>query len=130
MSKHETPLTRAYWQGIGGTLIEEFLAVKASKVNARRLIDGVIILGEKTEILTTDEVSVQDKDIVVIQTKASRLGMYLLGQALFSAELMKAHNPKSVKIVAVCTSGDSILEPLAKKFDIEVFVSGNYSPPR
>ena len=122
MSKHETPLTRAYWQGIGGTLIEEFLAVKASKVNARRLIDGVIILGEKTEILTTDEVSIEDKDIVVIQAKASRLGMYLLGQALFSLELLKLHNPKSIRTVAICTAGDSVLESLAHKYGIEVVV--------
>ena len=27
MSKRETPLTREYWQSIGGTLIEEFPAV-------------------------------------------------------------------------------------------------------
>ena len=30
MSKHETPMTRWYWQQIGGTLVEEFVAVKGT----------------------------------------------------------------------------------------------------
>ena len=30
MSKRETPLTRRYWQEIGGTLIEEFPAVRCT----------------------------------------------------------------------------------------------------
>ena len=28
MSKNETPLTRLYWESIGGTLVEEFPAVR------------------------------------------------------------------------------------------------------
>jgi hypothetical protein len=84
MSKHETPLTRAFWESVGGTLVEEYLVVKPSKGNARRLIDGVIILGEKKEILKSNQVSVAGKDVIAIQAKASRLGMYLLGQAFFS----------------------------------------------
>jgi hypothetical protein len=28
MSKHETPMTRWYWRQVGGTLIEEFVAVE------------------------------------------------------------------------------------------------------
>ena len=86
------------------------------------MLDGVVILGEKTEILKAHEVKIEGKDIVVIQTKANRLGMNLLGQAVFSAELMKAHKPKSIKSVAICISGDSVLEPLAQKFNIEVVV--------
>ena len=122
MSKHETHLTRRYWETVGGTLIEEFPAVYRTKENAQRLLDGVVILGEKTEILKAHEVKIEGKDIVVIQTKANRLGMNLLGQAVFSAELMKAHKPKSIKSVAICISGDSVLEPLAQKFNIEVVV--------
>ena len=122
MSKHETHLTRRYWETVGGTLIEEFPAVYRTKENAQRLLDGVVILGEKTEILKAHEVKIEGKDIVVIQTKANRLGMNLLGQAVFSAELMKAHKPKSIKSVAICISGDSVLEPIALKFNIEVVI--------
>ena len=122
MSKHETHLTKRYWETIGGTLIEEFPAVSRTKENAQRLLDGVVILGEKTEILKAHEEEIQGKDIVVIQTKANRLGMNLLGQSVFSAELMKAHKPKSIKSVAICAAGDSILELLAVKFNIEVVI--------
>ena len=122
MSKHETHLTRRYWETIGGTLIEEFPVVTRTNENAQRLLDGVVILGEKTQISKSNEVEILGKDIVVIQTKANRLGMNLLGQAVFSAELMKAHKPKSIKSVAICVLGDSVLEPLAHKFNIEVVV--------
>ena len=122
MSKRETPLTHQYWETVGGTLIEEFAAVLRSDSNARRLIDGVIILNGNKRIAKTGEVDLTNKDIVVVQTKASRLGMNLLGQAVFSAQLMKAFHPKSIKSVAICTSGDSVLELLAVEYGVEVIV--------
>ena len=45
MSKHETPMTRWYWQQVGGTLIEEFCAVRGSRSCGVRLLDGVIVKG-------------------------------------------------------------------------------------
>ena len=41
MSKHETPLTRGYWKEIGGTLVEEFLAVKQGPGPVFITFDGV-----------------------------------------------------------------------------------------
>ena len=78
MSKRETPLTRRYWKSVGGTLVEEFPAVRSSKTNGRRLMDGVIILNEETRIAKANEVEIEGKDIIVVQTKANRLGMYLM----------------------------------------------------
>src|SRR6266516_472889 len=43
MSKLETPMTRWYWQQVGGTLIEEFCVVRRSRTCGVRLLDGVII---------------------------------------------------------------------------------------
>jgi len=43
MSKHETPMTRWYWQQVGGTLVEEFVAVKRSSACGVRILDGDII---------------------------------------------------------------------------------------
>ena len=51
MSKLETPMTRWYWQQVGGTLIEELHAVRKSSTNARRFIDGVIIHGGETKLV-------------------------------------------------------------------------------
>ena len=122
MSKRETPLTRKYWQSIGGTLIEEFPAVTRGDSNSRRLLDGVVILGEENRIAKASEVDIEGKDIVVIQTKVNRLGMYLMGQAFFSRELMKTFKPKSIKTVAICGKDDTVMRDLCKEFDIEVVV--------
>ena len=103
--------------------MEEFRAVRASATQGRRDLDGVIILGGPSRILGRAEHSAVDlrgKDIVVVQTKAGRLGMYLLGQALFSRELMRAFAPRTIVSVAVCQRDDVVLRPLAEKYGIEV----------
>ena len=125
MSKRETPLTRKYWKSVGGTLIEEFPAVRSSKTNGRRLMDGVIILNEETRIAKANDVEIEGKDIIVVQTKANRLGMYLMGQALFSKELMLKFKPKSIKTVAICVKDDLVMRALTNKYKIEVVVYEN-----
>lgn len=116
MSKHETPMTRWYWQQVGGTLVEEFVAVKRSSACGVRILDGVIIRDGEFRIAKQSEVSVEGKDIVVIQTKAGRLGMYLMGQAFFSAQLIKRFNPRSVTSVALCSRDDTVLRPLFEQY--------------
>ena len=124
MSKHETPLTRRYWkEETSGTLIEEFPAVRRSFDRSRRLIDGVVILGGPHVIGKADETKIENRDIVIIQTKAPyTLGMYLLGQALFSRHLMERFHPKSIESVAICTKGDIVMEGLAERYGIKVVV--------
>ena len=116
MSKHETPMTRWYWQQVGGTLVEEFVAVKRSSACGVRILDGVIIRDGEFRIAKQSEVSVEGKDIVVIQTKAGRLGMYLMGQAFFSAQLIKPFKPRSVTSVALCSRDDTVLRPLFEQY--------------
>jgi hypothetical protein len=117
MSKKETPLTRKYWQEIGGTLIEEFVMVRKSQDNGIRLLDGIIILNGENKILKQKEISLEGKDIIAIQTKSKRLGMNLMGQTLFSEQLLrKYHNPKSIVSVALCTKDDIILRPLLENY--------------
>ena len=122
MSKRETPLTRRYWSEVGGTLVEEFLVVPASGTCAKRLLDGLILPNGPTKRVSSREVEIAGQEVIVVQTKANRLGMYLLGQALFSAELIKRHKPKSVRTIAICTEGDSALEPLARDYGVEIVV--------
>ncbi len=122
MSKLETPLTRRFWQETGGTRVEEFPAVRRSKTNGVRLLDGLIVLGGERRIARPDEIEIAGQHVIVVRTKASRLCMYLAGQALFSAKLMERFEPASVQSVAVCTKGDSVLEPLLEQFGIRVVV--------
>ena len=122
MSKHETWRTRKYWGNVGGLLIEEFVAINGTQNQGRRLIDGVIVLNEKNSIYSGNNYNLEGKDVIVIQTKSSRIGMNLLGQAYFSRLLIQMHNPKSVKSVAICSRNDAIMERLAKKHNVEIVV--------
>lgn len=116
MSKHEKPLLRKYWNQVKGTLIEEFEAVSKGNGHGNRLIDGIIIKGGRHEIKKKNEVEIAGKDIIVVQVKATRLGMTLMGQTLFSMELMKRFNPRSIEAVALCTGDDDVLRPLLEKY--------------
>jgi hypothetical protein len=122
MSKLETPLTRAYWKKVGGTLVEEFLAVPLSSVSGKRLIDAIIIPDGPSEIKHWRDVDLGGKEIIVVQTKASRLGMYLLGQAIISPELMNRYRPSSIRSVAICTKDDAVLRPIAERYGVDVVV--------
>ena len=51
--------------------------------------------------------------------------MYLIGQALFSRELMRAFQPRTVMSVAVCQRDDAVLRPLAEKYGIEIVCYGD-----
>ena len=122
MSKKETPLTRRYWQSVGGALIEEFPAVLRTESSAQRLLDGVIVLCQAKAIVKHSDIDIKGKDIIVIQTKASRLGMNLMGQAIISAKLMERFEPRSIRSVAIYTAGDKVLEALLPEYGIELVI--------
>jgi hypothetical protein len=109
-------MTRWYWRQIGGTLIEEFCAVRPSRSCGVRLIDGVIVKGGPFKIARQSEVPIEGKDVVVVQAKASRLGMYLMGQAFFSAQLLRRFKPRSVQSVALVAQDDEVLRPLFEQY--------------
>lgn len=116
MSLHETPLLRKYWKQVGGTLIEEYPAAGHGARHGHRNIDGIIIRTRRTTIAKADEVDLRGKHITIVQVKAGRLGMYLLGQAFFSIGLMEQFKPASIKSVALCEEDDVLLRPLFERF--------------
>jgi hypothetical protein len=127
MSKHETPMTRWYWREVlkRGTLIEEYVAVEGAEddSNAPRFMDGLVILDGTFEISNDVRRDITKKDVVVIQSKNKRLGMYLMGQALFSRDLILAKGAQSVRSVAVCRKDDKVMRPLLLAHrDIEIHI--------
>lgn len=117
LSLHETPLTRKYWQQIGGTLVEEFPIIMGTKYNGRRVVDAIILPDEEFTIKKPSEVDIRNKRVICVQTKKDRLGMYLMGQVLFSMELIKEKfSPSSITSVAICTVDDIVLRPLLEKY--------------
>ena len=115
MSKHETPLTLAYWEKVKGTLIEEYPIVRRSKECSPRWIDGLIIKDNKFEKLIAYEdngIDLEGKDLISIQTQKGRIGMYHLGQAFFTMKLLELKNPKNIQSIAICTKSDSYMEKI------------------
>ena len=117
MSKHETPLTRWYWNQVGGLLIEEFAAIKADSRRAKRHLDGLIVLDEPNGVARSIEFDLKGRDVIVIQAKASRLGMSLMGQCLFSRDLVLGLGARSVRSIALCIEDDSSLRPLLERHE-------------
>ena len=144
MSAKEWEITKRFWKKHGGVLIDQFPAVRRDSKNGHRerRIDGVIVYGagrrraiEKGEALEVDgkrirgpkstnpcKIRVKGKRIVVIQTKTKSLSMSLLGQTLFSGHLMEEFEPASIELVALCTKSDTVLNALAKRYNIRVEV--------
>ena len=106
---NETPLTLQYWDLVGGTICFEYPVVKYGPGNERRYIDAIIIPDGPKKMVRPTELIVKDQKIIVVQTKNQRLGMYLMGQAFFSRELMFRYSPASITSVAVCIRDDSVL---------------------
>jgi hypothetical protein len=90
----------------------------------RRLLDAVILPGLPRKLAHWRDVSLAGQRVVVVQTKASRLGMYLMGQAIFSAELLRTRfAPASVRSVILCSKDDNVLRAyLAPYPEVEVVV--------
>lgn len=121
MSKHETPMIRWYWEQVGGTLVEEFPATKKTATSEIRRIDALILPNGPLKIVHWRDANLAGEDVVVIQCKAERLGMHLMGQTVFSLELIRAFHPRSVRAIALCRKTDSALEPLLDTYpDVEV----------
>ncbi len=134
MSKHETPMLEAYWQRVGGTLITEFPLVLRSTNRARRLTDGLILPNrERGQVQwreVGDSLTLDREEVVVVQVKASRLGMYVMGQAVFSAELLRRRFPAAhVRSVILCTEDDEELHALLEPYRIEVVVLPAFKRP-
>jgi hypothetical protein len=117
-------MVRSYFETLRkprGTLMFEYRGVKRSADNTGRWIDGVILLDGSDGVSETGVPfpSVRKQEVVVIQAKAARLGMGLLGQALFSTMLMEREEvgAKVVESIALCSKSDAVLEALCKQAD-------------
>jgi hypothetical protein len=124
MSKLEKPMIDRYWNRIGGTLVTEFQAVPRSNGVARRLLDAVILPDFPRKLAHWRDVSLAGQHVIVVQAKASRLGMYLMGQAIFSAELVRTRfAPASLRSVILCSKDDSVLRAFLVSYpEVEVVI--------
>ena len=69
MSLHETPMLLRYWDHVGGTLAEEFAAVRGSATASPWRLDVVIVPGGERRRAAPTALDVAEKDIIVVQAK-------------------------------------------------------------
>lgn len=127
MSKLENHMTEAgaaelRRRGHQGKLIKEWMAVRGSKVGeahrGQRLIDGVFVLDEPGDSKLGPKDDLRGRRVFVIQSKAKPLGMYLMGQVLFSMRILeKEGGAKVVGAIAVCHEEDVLISRLLKEED-------------
>ncbi|HLQ33776.1 MAG TPA: hypothetical protein VK457_13910 [Chloroflexota bacterium] len=125
-----------------GTLYEEFPIVKAQRgVQAARVIDGLVVLGTPPRRVPRGKpgrneraaANLDGEDVLVIQTKGTRLNPYVFGQALLSMELIQRRwsprslriqrrwSPRSLRSVLICVKDDPELRPITGRYpDLEV----------
>lgn len=126
MSKLERPLIEKYWRIVGGTIVFEFPVVRSSAALdcGKRCLDALILPNQETKEAKASDVYLEGEDIILVQSKYSGLGMSLMGQALFSGELMRRRfNPGSIHSIALCRKNDSVLRLLLDPYpEVEVVV--------
>jgi len=126
MSKHETPMTEGFWESNArGLFIAEYPLVQRGADRGLRCVDGLILPDEPHgRGKWLDYASLSGRRVVVIQTKTGRMGMYLMGQALFSARLALTRGASSVRSILLCHETDGALLPLLKAFpEVKVWLS-------
>lgn len=107
--------------------------MRRSATSSPRWADAVILANQPTKIARASDVSLEGNDVIVVQTKARRLSMTLMGQVVFSIELLRrSFDAASVRGVALCRRDDAALHPLLDDYpDIEVVVvPDGVDPPR
>jgi len=129
-SERETHLTRTYWKRLGqGTLYEEFRVVDKRPGQEVRRVDGLVDLGGQHRIASKGErpPTLNDQDIIIIQTKATPLNPYVFGQALLSPQLVRlSWAPSSVRSVLLCTADDPKLREVVRAYpEIEVCIESD-----
>ena len=113
-------MVRGYWRRVGGTLIERFPLTHSSK-GPPLFADAVIFPNRGTRISAVGEVTAENEDVLVVNARAKRLNLLVMGHAVFSLPLMKRLRPRSARSIALSTESDSVLEPLLSPFpEVEV----------
>lgn len=105
-------------------LIDEVPIVLPRPSHGERRLDGLIIPDARDEPVYGEPLDIAGRDVIVVQAKARRLGMPLMGQTLLSLGLVRALCPASATSVALCTANDSVFGPLLEDHEgcfVEVY---------
>lgn len=124
-------MTEGFWATLErGAFIPEYPLVRGSADRGPRRADAVILPDEpRGRARFSNYPSIAGLNVIVVQTKTGRMGMYLMGQALFSARLAQAAGAATVRSILLCHQTDAALMPLLTPFpEVEVWVCDRDDP--
>ncbi len=134
MSKLETPMVRAWWEGTGGRICEEYPLVETHRGSQQRRRVDALVDDSMASVWLDDWREFGDPEgaaLVMVQAKASALAMPLLGQAVFSPQLAIKHlGVASARSALLCTASDLDLAPIAVEHGVEVVVQPEFGHAR
>ena len=130
MSRHETPMTEGFWKSSAhGLFIAEYPLVQRGADRAPRYVDGLILPDEPHgRGKWHDYASLSGKRVIVIQTKIGRIGMYLMGQALFSEPLLLKTALKAGAMHRPTDGTTKLIEPTLPRMRAPSVRSGSLTP--
>lgn len=124
-------MTEGFWQAEArGAFIAEYPLVFRAEDQSPRRVDALILPDQPHgRAHFSDYPYISGQHVIIVQTKTGRMGMYLMGQALFSARLALAAGAASVRSILLCHKTDAALLPLLAPFpEVEVWVSDPVNP--
>jgi len=131
MSKRQAAMIEGFWQSQArGTFIRNYPLVVRSPDRASRRADGLILPDEPHRRgHWKKSFDLGRRRVIVIQSKMGRMGMSVMGRALFSARLLLGAGAGSVRSILLCQRVDAALLPLLKLFpEIEIWLSDPTDP--
>jgi hypothetical protein len=124
-------MTEGFWQAVvPGAFIAEYPLVRKASDRGERRVDALILPDERHgRARAVDFPDLHGRNVVIVQTKAGRMGMYLMGQAVFSARLATMKGAAHVRSILLCHDSDAALMPLLAPFpNVEVWLSDRADP--
>src|SRR5262245_5642757 len=114
----ERAMTECFWQTeCNGAFVQEYPLTITGTDRARRSADPIILPDEEQRrAWSVHFPSLPGVNVVIVHTQAQTLGMFLMGQAPFSARLVQALGAKSVRSILLCAESDAALHPLLAPF--------------
>jgi hypothetical protein len=108
-----------YWRGIGGACI------KNAKLADGVTVPGLIIENQETRELAGSVADmVHDENVCLIHSYFQSLGMWVAGEAIVAAALVRTMGARSVRSVIVVRQGDTAIEAaLRLHLETEIVVS-------
>lgn len=94
------------------------LAWRPIGVTAYESAEAVLCRGEKMASAPAD---LSGRDVLVVHTIGKATNLPIVGHAVFTAALLREHEPRSVRSIILAAKPDEVVEAVARRYGVETF---------